>query len=271
MLLRPAACPRSYRCGVDLSGVIFVALAIGWAVYLIPKALKHQDELALSRSVDSFSDSVRVLGKRPAPAPATPMASAAPEAKTPRYAVSRQAARKAARRRRRVLGLLLVVLLATVGTSYFAVTPWWSTYVSGGLVACFLVLARLTVRQQLRHARAAAPVAATASTPLSAEEMQPDLGREDTVGVSREELAAATAAPVTDADGLWDPVPVTLPTYVNKARARRTVRTIELTQGGVTSSGHDEADTALAREADEARKPVAPAAPPASERKVAGA
>ena len=39
---------------------------------------------------------------------------------------------------------------------------------------------------------------------------------------------------------------MTLPTYVNKARARRTVRTIELT--GISSSGHDDADTALARE-----------------------
>ena len=42
---------------------------------------------------------------------------------------------------------------------------------------------------------------------------------------------------------------MTLPTYVNKARARRTVRTIELT--GINSSGHDQADTALARDASE--------------------
>ena len=41
---------------------------------------------------------------------------------------------------------------------------------------------------------------------------------------------------------------MTLPTYVNKARARRTVRTIELT--GMHSSGHDEDDSALAREAE---------------------
>ena len=34
---------------------------------------------------------------------------------------------------------------------------------------------------------------------------------------------------------------MTLPTYVNKARARRTVRTIELT--GISSSGHDETDS----------------------------
>ena len=42
---------------------------------------------------------------------------------------------------------------------------------------------------------------------------------------------------------------MTLPTYVNKARARRTVRTIELT--GINSSGHDDSASALAREAEQ--------------------
>ena len=65
-------------------------------------------------------------------------------------------------------------------------------------------------------------------------------------------LDEAIGEPVLDEGGLWDPLPVTLPTYVNKARARRTVRTIELTASatGITSSGHDAADSALAREAD---------------------
>ena len=72
-----------------------------------------------------------------------------------------------------------------------------------------------------------------------------DLLAEDTVGVPRQEIEAALA----DDGSLWDPLPLTLPTYVNKARARRTVRTIELT--GINSSGHDQADTTLAREAAE--------------------
>ena len=55
---------------------------------------------------------------------------------------------------------------------------------------------------------------------------------------------------LADDGSLWDPLPMTLPTYVNKARARRTVRTIELT--GLTSSGHDESDSALARESRDA-------------------
>jgi hypothetical protein len=49
---------------VDLSALIFVALAVAWAVYLIPKALKHHDEVVRSRSVDKFSHTMRVLARR---------------------------------------------------------------------------------------------------------------------------------------------------------------------------------------------------------------
>ena len=75
---------------------------------------------------------------------------------------------------------------------------------------------------------------------------------------------------LADEGALWDPLPLTLPTYVGKAHARRTVRTIDLT--GMNSSGHDEADSKLAKQADEARKTerVEEEAGEA-ERKVAGA
>ena len=49
---------------MDLSALIFVALAVAWAVYLIPKALKHHDEVQRSRSVDKFSHTMRVLARR---------------------------------------------------------------------------------------------------------------------------------------------------------------------------------------------------------------
>ena len=49
---------------MPLSGLIFVALAIAWAAYLIPKALRHHDDVDRSRSVDRFSDSMRVLARR---------------------------------------------------------------------------------------------------------------------------------------------------------------------------------------------------------------
>jgi hypothetical protein len=245
---------------VDLSGIIFVVLAVGWAGYLIPKALKHHDDLAMSRPVDTFSDSVRVVGATrvrgpvaepvTTPTTATAAAASAPVART----ITREAARRAARRRRRVLAVLVVGLLAVAATSFFAYTPWWSTAVPGLLIVAFLVVARLTVRaQQVRRAAPVQPAeaveTATSSQVVPPAEVEPDLGREDTQGLSREELAEAVAAPVLDEAGLWDPLPMTLPTYVNKARARRTVRTIEIT--GMTSSGHDAADSELARRAEE--------------------
>ena len=49
---------------MDLSALIFVALAVAWAVYLVPKALKHHDDVVRSRSVDRFSQTMRVLARR---------------------------------------------------------------------------------------------------------------------------------------------------------------------------------------------------------------
>ena len=49
---------------MDLSAVIFVVLALAWAVYLIPKALKHHDEMASDRLVQGHSDKVRILSRK---------------------------------------------------------------------------------------------------------------------------------------------------------------------------------------------------------------
>ena len=46
-------------------------------------------------------------------------------------------------------------------------------------------------------------------------------------------------------------MPVTLPTYVSKPAAHRTVRTIDLDSTGVWTSGRSEADSKLARGAEQ--------------------
>jgi hypothetical protein len=251
---------------VDLSGIIFVVLAVGWAAYLLPKALKHHDDLSMSRPVETFSDSVRVVGAstptQPASTPsATDVAPVEPPKAARKIKITREAARRAARRRRRVLVVLLMAAAGVATTSYLAYTPWSSTAIPGGAILVFLLVARFAVRRQ--QVRTAVPVPAddnlgdpakavepmAPSRAMAPAEVELDLGREDTQGLSREALAEAVAAPVLDDGALWDPLPVTLPTYVNKARARRTVRTIEMT--GMTSSGHDAADTELARSAAE--------------------
>lgn len=49
-------------------------------------------------------------------------------------------------------------------------------------------------------------------------------------------VSASTGEP------LWDPLPVTVPTYVTKPRAGRTVRTIEFGEPGAWTSGHVEGE-----------------------------
>ncbi len=59
------------------------------------------------------------------------------------------------------------------------------------------------------------------------------------------------AVPLETSGGepLWDPVPVTLPTYVNKPKAPRTIRTIDLSEPDSHSSGRlDEAEAAALAE-----------------------
>ena len=247
---------------MDLSGLIFVVLAVGWAAYLIPRALRHHEEIAASRPVDSFSETMRVLERTPATMKAllTPPA----VAETPRARRTRKPS-SAAGRRRRVLGLLLLVTAGTGVASYLAYLPAWSPAIPGALVVTWLVMCRLMVRK-------AAPVRRRVPTPVVEEspavvEGGPLEARLETPVAE----AAAPLPPVAEDDGsLWDPLPLTLPTYVSKPAARRTVRTIDLTQTGVTSSGHQADDSEIVRKA-EADAKAQPEAETGAQRKVAGA
>lgn len=293
---------------MDLSGIIFVVLAGAWAVYLIPKALKHHDEVARTRSVDRFSNAMRVLARRepvnrrdtrlvvtpPRPAgssrviaPAaraattTPAAPAAPR-RVPSPPAERVAARAAARRRRRILLGLLVIDIAVVTVAAFALVPWWSVAIPSTLTLLYLFLCRTQVRRQSDAVWAPAdPATEGAVAPRRAIRVDASYGtprrsagpdEEETVSLSaaslraaagatslaEAEVAAAAAAQqqtvavtVTTVDGesLWDPLPVTLPTYVGKAKAARTVRTIDLNGPDAWTSGRSAEDSRLVEEA----------------------
>jgi hypothetical protein len=57
-----------------------------------------------------------------------------------------------------------------------------------------------------------------------------------------EQLVIAVPSVATTGEAVWDPLPVTLPTYVTKPRAGRTVRTIDFAQPGAWTSGHPEGE-----------------------------
>ena len=258
---------------MDPSALIFVALAVAWAVYLVPKALRQHDEAVRSRSVERFSHTMRVLARRepvdrrnarlvvtpgrPAstavvttkPVSARPDVVPAAEPTPAQLRTRREAANRAARRRRRVLGTLVLANVVVLALAAFSVVSWGYAAIPAGLLVAWLVACRVMVRQEqgirlpvARTRPAAAPVA-DAVAGAEAEVAEGDDWTADTSS-----MPAAIVDPT-----LWDPVPVTLPTYVTKpAATRRTVRTIDLDDTGVWTSGNTQADSQLAREAEEA-------------------
>lgn len=197
---------------VDLSGLIFVVLALAWVGYLVPRALRHHDQLQANRPVEEFSPSMRVLDRTPAAAPQA-LPSHAPRVEPP--AASRAVRVAAARRRRRVLLGLLVLTAAVSAVAIYGLLPLWSPAIPAVVVFAWLVACRAAVRPMHRVTSTDAVEVATAAVDHPAEP-----------------AAASTALTELDddtEDSLWDPMPLTLPTYVNKPMARRTIRTIDLT------------------------------------------
>ena len=268
---------------MDPSALIFVALAVAWAVYLIPKALEHHEEGARTRTVERFSATMRVLARReavnrrtarlvPEGAPVAPVVADAPAADrtasrppapvpapvvlTPVQARARRArAAAAARRRLRVVSLILLVNVVVAALAFFSVVAWaWCAVPLGvlvaWLVACRLMVKRERAAQPLRSRLPAGTPAPTAPAPV-----QPSDETGSIEPVSVDQPADEPADEPVEAEApkdpeSWDPVPVTLPTYVSKAAAPRSVRTIDLDSTGVWSSGRNESDSALAREAE---------------------
>jgi len=261
---------------VDPSALIFVALAVAWAVYLIPKALEHHDESVRTRTVERFSKGMRVLARRTSSdgstselvtpeRPSVPASAQTAPAPAPAPRVHREAAARAARRRRNVLGVILLALVVVAVLAGVGVVGWVWTAVPGGLLVAWLVACRLMVKRERR-----VPV------PRPVAEPQPEVARVREIEVvdpvtgeiavievpvaapapaaAEEAAATAVAAEPPAEDGMWSPMAVPLPTYVSKPPARRSVRTIDLDATGVWSSGRNDADSAIAREAEEAEQ-----------------
>lgn len=299
---------------MDLSSFLFVALAVVWAVYLVPKVRRHREEMVLNRPVDDFSRSMRVVARREpvdernarlvVPQRAgerVPAADAAPReqaATTPRPspAARRAAARRAVQRRRRVLGSILAITTVVTVLAATSVIAWAWTAAPVTLLVAWLVACRLMVKSEratsVRLVTAPAAKATSVAAPGVDDDtdvfapvphpvvdeitLNPEVlatsGLFDAPAATTGEIARIGASLVEDGQGLWDPVPTTLPTYVSKpAAARRTVQTIDLESTGVWTSGRTEIDAALARGAERAERAEKVATAQAAQRKVSGA
>ncbi|MFG1818322.1 hypothetical protein ACGFIF_31475 [Kribbella sp. NPDC049174] len=242
------------------TGLIYVAIVAAWAAYLVPMLLKRNDEArrtpvasadarVLARQGDPQSRSRYVVRPAAGAGPSVGGASAAVDEATqaddlpppaPRY-VPNRARRVAAMRRRRVLSLLTLSLLSVTALAGLGMLLWWTVAIPGSLIVAFVVLTRVQLRRQARErARVAAERRARAQArhdrgPAGKPAPTPSPDEEMTIEVRLPAEPAPVEKPRTD--GLWDPVPVTLPTYVMKEKAPdRTVRTISLSDHEVFSS-----------------------------------
>ncbi|RZT20187.1 hypothetical protein EV649_3331 [Kribbella sp. VKM Ac-2569] len=244
------------------TGLIYVAIVAAWAAYLVPMLLKRGEE-ARRRPVVPSSDEARVLSRdssRTRYVVRPPGTTVADDSSPPKRYVPNRARRVAAMRRRRVLSILTLSLLSVVALAGLAMLPWWTVAIPGTLIAGFVVLTRVQLRRQARtRTQTAAERRARAQArhdrgPAGKPAPSPD--EEMTIEVklpAEPDPKPAAAKEKPAAEGLWDPVPVTLPTYVMKEKAPdRTVRTISLTDDEVFSS---------ARTTDPSERPAAAEAP----------
>ncbi|HEU5484548.1 MAG TPA: hypothetical protein VFU98_06545 [Microlunatus sp.] len=223
------------------TGVIFGAIAIAWLAYLVPHFVRKRDDEPTADSDDPaerFAGSMRVVQHGTAPLLDQDLSEIGTyEVSTPltrRAAVAdlRRLERVAALRRRRVLLALLAVLSLVVGLAGAELIPWWSTAIPGGVLVLFFAISRFSVIGMRR----------------SLDARYADIqrgGDEVTVFINRSQLTSKAPAAVAEdapaeekpsAGALWDPVPITVPTYVSKPLAPRTVRTIDLSGPAVTSA-----------------------------------
>ena len=221
------------------TGLIFTAIAVAWLAYLVPHFARSRGEHEVVDDADPttrFSDSLRTLRRGTAPLLDQNLAEIGSyEVSTPmtrRAAIEdlRRLEGMAAARRRRVLVVLLVVLTAVLGAAAAHLVPLWPAVVPAVLLLAFLAVARFSVRTMHRGLDARYDQICAG-------------GREATVFLSRAEVAKADDARNPVASGrvvlpgaLWDPVPITVPTYVSKPLAPRTVRTIDLSGPDVAAS-----------------------------------
>ena len=212
--------------------------------------------------------------------PAPPVqADAAPQ----RSRLTRETARRAARRRRNTLLTLLTVVAVVGGLGGFKVIPLVWVAAPAALVVAWLVACRVQVRSEYGAKPRAAGSPRTATRSLSTKTLskkrtapasgsaEPSRrtsvddevtivvdGQLEDVDPARrhvmqlealpshaldEQLVIAVPSVATTGEALWDPLPVTLPTYVTKPRVGRTVRTIDFSGPGTWTSGHVEGES----------------------------
>ena len=214
---------------MSYTGLIFGALAAFWLVYLVPLVL-NRNENGLMGEIEPgepFSASVTIV-RRGTPLDSAENGTAVVSTPLNRRAALRELAdidREAARRRRIVLVFLAVVACIVGAFAGFGLISWWTITAPLGLIVVFLGIARFSVRAMRKGLDARARLIRGGDT---VDEHTVPIAVLDEVE-EEAELSIELTAPVENTGTLWDPIPITAPTYVSRPLTPRTVRTIDLT------------------------------------------
>ncbi len=238
------------------TAVIFGAIAVAWLAYLVPWFIARKDSPDDdAEPTDRFSQSLTIIRRGTDPLADDPdpyLEVSTPLTRRAALREIKQTAKLAARRRRRVV-LALVVVSVVVGGGLVAVPalPAWLICIPTGLLVAFLGVARFSVRtlNATLHGRAARLSQGWEDETISFE-VPADLRTEPV------DLSIELTAPMQTAS-LWDPIPVTAPTYVSRPLMPRSVRTIDLSPQDAVPMRHPV--TADRAEPSERESPMAAA------------
>ena len=252
--------------------MIYAILLIGWGLYFVPRWVRRHEEMSEARSVERFSQAMRILSRRAATPdqrfvvmPRRPEDEQAARARRR----SRRATLLAVRRRRILAGLLLTTVVVGLLVALSQV-PWWAPV--GLLLVTVADVVHLRVqarrhsdvtrsresvrrRTRLRVRRFDSVGRILAAREALTQERAAALAERLAVEASAEVSAREEAERLAAAAAGWQPVPVPLPTYVSKPRApdrlARPLPAEELFDQTVAPSVPEEAALGEADELDE--------------------
>lgn len=211
-----------------MEGLIFGAICVAWLIYLVPWFLTGRGEVAQDAGTDPTDLSASTMTIVRA---GESLAAAVPGEATVSTPLTRRAATREARRmkrtaamqRRRLLLGLVVMLVVVAVLAGFGLLQWTWLVAPGAMLVAFVVLSPISVRVIGRRAAGLMADAEAAGTEETIAVRVVEVAPEDDVA------SVSLAPPNPQGSSLWEPIPVTAPTYMSQPLAGRTVRTIDLT------------------------------------------
>ena len=213
---------------MGFQALIFGAVAACWLVYLVPMLLNRRDSGLVEEGEPSepFGSSVTIV-RRGTALDAAENGSAVVSTPHNRRAALRELAdrdRETAGRRRNVMIFLSLFGITTAALAAFGLVPWWVLTLPVGLLIAFLVVARFSVARLRRELDERARIIRGGDV----DEMTVAIAVRESTEEDEAAQSVELSAPIEQTGSLWEPIPITAPTYVSRPLAPRTVRTIDL-------------------------------------------